>query len=131
MVRYSKIMYFSKWHSIEYFEENLGNVSQVQSLKRVLTLRDKTLASTKLKKTSRALKNSIFIFRLLAKIKLQRNQISWLRSQIMEQLGEATLLKGEVNSLKWESANLKAELALAKKSLSFFKEFKEGYEKES
>ncbi|EQA35746.1 hypothetical protein LEP1GSC047_0233 [Leptospira inadai serovar Lyme str. 10] len=124
-------MYFSKWHSIEYFEENLGNVSQVQSLKRVLTLRDKTLASTKLKKTSRALKNSIFIFRLLAKIKLQRNQISWLRSQIMEQLGEATLLKGEVNSLKWESANLKAELALAKKSLSFFKEFKEGYEKES
>ncbi|EPG72465.1 hypothetical protein LEP1GSC058_0282 [Leptospira fainei serovar Hurstbridge str. BUT 6] len=124
-------MYFSKWYSIEYFEENLGNVSQVHSLRRVLTLREKTLASTKLRKTSRALKNSIFIFRLLAKVKLQKNQINWLRSQIMEQLGEATLLKGEVSSLKWEAANLKAELALAKKSLSFFKEFKEGYERES
>lgn len=124
-------MYFSKWYSIEYFEENLGNVSQVQSLKRVLTLRDKTLASTKLRKTSRALKNSIFILRLLAKVKLQKNRISWLRSQIMEQLGETTLLKGEASSLKWESANLKTELALAKKSLSFFKEFKEGFERGS
>ncbi|EQA38563.1 hypothetical protein LEP1GSC047_2305 [Leptospira inadai serovar Lyme str. 10] len=124
-------MYFAKWYSVEYFEERLGNVSQVQALRKILTIRDKTFSSTTGRKTSRILKNHIFIFRLLIKARLQSRQINWLRSQVLEQLKEIASLKDEMRSLRWEAANLRNELSLTRKALSFFKNVKGIYEKES
>ncbi|EPG76337.1 hypothetical protein LEP1GSC058_1355 [Leptospira fainei serovar Hurstbridge str. BUT 6] len=129
--RYINRMYFAKWYNVEYFEEQLGNISQVQALRKILTIRDKTLNFTTRQRTSRVLKNNIFIYRLLVKVRLQNQQINWLRSQVMEQLREISSLKDEMSSLRWESANLRTELSLARKALSFFKNVKGIYEKES
>lgn len=75
-------------------------------------------------KIPRSMKNVIFVWRLLAKTKIQKKQINWLRSQMLEMIGETTALKSEIRALRWELANRKSELTLALNSLSFYKEIK-------
>lgn len=82
------------------------------------------MSATGTLKIPRSMKNVIFVWRLLAKTKIQKKQIHWLRSQMLEMISETTALKSEIRTLRWELANRKSELTLALNSLSFYKEIK-------
>lgn len=114
----------SNWFSIAYFEGLLGESFLVKGLRHSLALKERTLSATGTLKVPRSMKNVIFVWRLLAKAKIQKKQIRWLRSQMLEMISETTTLKSEIRTLRWELANRKSELALALNSLSFYKEMK-------
>ncbi|TGK14031.1 hypothetical protein EHO60_01425 [Leptospira fletcheri] len=112
------------WFNLRYFEQTTGESYRLRGLRKSLVMKEKNSQFSESLKISRSIKNVIFIWKLLVKVKVQKTETLRLRNRTKELVSETGLLKSEVRALKWELANAKSELALARNSLSFYKEIR-------
>lgn len=112
------------WFNLRYFEQTIGESYRSRGLRKSLVMKEKNSRFSGSPKISRSIKNVIFIWKLLIKVKVQKTEALHLRNRTKELASETGLLKSEMRTLKWELANAKSELALARNSLTFYKEIR-------
>ena len=110
-----------KWFSAEYFETTLDSSKPLYGLRKAMSAREIHLTALKTSKTPYSLRSRIFLWRLIAKTKIQKKILRSKNNQIEGLEKDLSDKNFEILKLSFRISRLESELTLVKESRDLLK----------
>ncbi len=110
-----------KWYSAEYFETTLDSSKPLYGLRKAMNAREIHLTALKTSKTPYSLRSRIFLWRLIAKTKIQKKILRKKTNEIEGLEKDLSDKNFEILKLSFRVSRLESELTLVKKSNEILK----------